>query len=57
MNRETVAWILVAWTIVGMLITVLTIGRHREPLTPGVACISLVISVGYLWALMYATGI
>lgn len=55
--HPTLAWILVGWNVLGMFLTVLTIGRKREPITPPVAAISLVISAAYIFALFYATGL
>lgn len=38
-------WLIVVTAVIGSLSTVFMIGREREPITPGQACISILANV------------
>lgn len=47
-------WILVGWTALGAIASIMMIGRDRQPLTPGVATASVILAVGIILVLLWA---
>jgi len=47
-------YVLLAWYAINVLMTVAAIGKPKQPITPGVAAISLFIFGGLCWLVVIA---
>lgn len=50
------AWTLIALFVFGGLGTVCLVGRKREPITPGVAVVTLILSAFQIWLVLRLVG-
>ncbi|MFJ3793887.1 hypothetical protein [Kitasatospora sp. NPDC090091] len=51
-------WILAAWTIIGTLITITSVGKVRTPMTGGAAAVAALINAAVVTGLaLTATGV
>jgi len=47
-------YILIAWLVLGALLTIAHVGKKREPMTAGTAALSTVFTAGLVWLVVLA---
>lgn len=50
------AWLMVALLVTSSVLTILLIGRPRQPTTAGVAVVILVVNSLYMWGVLSLAG-